>query len=316
MFLVPCCSPSTHAKLFFPGGLLSTYYGIPFSLMFQQITVSSISGKIFISSAAHGLSHGSVIRVLQGSGVFQVGSLWFVLGSNLGSTSFSLSYKLNNNVAGSSVAVTAVNAIVFSHLPVPISPKTIDSCPKIAFGSIFDIHSDLTSIFGLGVRWSGFLRVPTRSQITFSFSLAATSTASILREKLIFYINGNPLISAWHSVTGINGVATFTGVPRAHYSIDIEYGSSFPLSIQCVLFWKWDALIYTQISPLYLFAAEKRSPQYVANVLPSFVVPQQSLAQGFKSIATSGAVAFFTISTFDRFQNPASLSNISELSSA
>jgi hypothetical protein len=242
-------------------------------------------------------------------------SLWFVLGSNLGSTTFSLSKKVSSNVANSAGAEAAVNAVSFVHLPIPMSPKIIDSYPKMSFDSIFVADSDSTSIFGIGVRWSGFLRVPTWSQITFSFSLAGTSSASILREKLIFDINGNTLINAWHSTSSINGIATFVGIPRTHYSIAIEYGSSFPLNIQCVLYWKWDAVGYSQISPLYLFAATEMSPKYFTNVSPSFVVPKHSLVQGFKSVATSGIVSFFTISTFDRFQNPSGLSNISELSS-
>ncbi len=297
------------------GGLSTTYYRIPFSPRFSEIIVSSAAGNVFTSSSAHGLSYGSLIKVVKGSGVFKPDSLWFVLGSNLGSTTFSLSYVFSDNVANSNDAVTAINSVTFLHLPVPISPMTIQSYPKMSFNSIFDVNPDTTSIFGIGVRWSGFLQVPTQSQITFSFSLAGTSTLSVVREKLNFYINGNSLISAWHSITGINSVTTFTGVPSAHYSIEIEYGSSFPLNIQCILYWKWDALEYSQISPLYLFAAIEKYPKYFVDVMPSHVVPQRSIINGFKSVSTCGIVSFFTISTYDRFQNPASLSRVSELSS-
>jgi hypothetical protein len=285
--------------------------------MFSQIAISSVSGDIFTASSAHGLSYGSLIKVIKGSGAtFVVNSLWLVLGSNLGSTTFSLSQATWDNVPISISSVAAVNSIVFSHIPMPISPKTVDSYPKISFGSIFDVHNDPAFDIGIGIRWSGFLRVPTRFQITFSFFLAGTSSASIVREKLRFYINGNSLINAWHSVSGINGVASFTGVPGLHYPIEIEYGSSFPLSIQCILFWKWDNLPYSQISPLYLLGATEITQKYFAKVLPSFVVPQQSSVKGFSTLATCGIVSFFSISTFDRFQNPSSLSSNSELYAA
>ncbi len=304
------------SNTFHSGGLLTTYYRIPFSLVFGQIAISSVSGYIFTASKAHGLSIGSLIKVIQGSGTFTLHSLWLVLGANFGSTTFSLSYATWNNVSNTVIPVVAVNSIIFSQIPMPISPKIVNSYPNIQFGSIFDVVNDYSSNFGIGVRWSGLLRVPTQSQITFSFSLAGTSSPSIIREKLNFYINGNSLISAWHSFSDINGVATFLGVPRTHYLIEIEYGSSYSLSIQCILYWKWDNLAYSQISPMHLLGVTEISPTYFVNVLPSFVVPQHTLITGFRSIATCGVASFFSILTFDRFQNPASLSNKSELSSS
>ncbi len=295
---------------------MSTYYRIPFSQMFSQITISSVSGDVFTASATHGLSLGSLIKVIKGSGIFSMHSLWLVLGVNLGSSTFSVSYVTWNNVPNALSPVAAVNSIIFSHEPMPISPKIVDSYPKISFNSIYDAFQDASSLIGIGVRWSGFLQIPTRSLITFSFSLAFTSSTLIFREKLNFYVDGVALISSWHPMSGINSVATFMGVPRTHYSIDIEYGSSFPLNIQCILYWKWDNLAYSQISPNLLLGATEKSPKYFVNVMSSHVVPQQSLVIGFRSVATCGIVSFFSISTFDRFQNPAKLSNSAELHSA
>jgi hypothetical protein len=295
------------------GGLFSTYYGIPFSRIPEQIAVASASGQIFTTASAHGLSYGSLIKVVKSSGSFTLGSVWLVLGSNLGSTTFSVSLKSSNNFPNEISVVSAVSGVTFAQVPIQISPKIIDSYPKMGLGSIFDYLPDSAYIFGMGVRWSGFVRVPTRSEITFSFSTANSGSPSVAREKLNFYISGNALISAWYSTASM--ITTFTGLTGAHYSIEIEYGSTFPLGIQCILYWKWDALAYSQISPLYLLKANEGPSKYSTIVLPSFVVPQKSVLNGPQSVATAGVASFFTVSTFDRFQNPAALSSASEISS-
>ena len=302
----------THLN-FFLGSLLTTYYGYPYSRIPVQITIVSASGQIFTAASAHGLSYGSMIKVISSSGIFTLDSVWVVLGSNLNSATFSLSYKLSNNMPNAISAISAVSGITFVQVPIPISPKIIDSYPKLTFGSIFDLLPDATYMFGIGVRWSGFMRVPTRSQITFSFSLANSNSPSVVREKLNFYISGNALISSWYSTASM--IAAFTGVPGAYYSIEIEYGSSLALGIQCILYWKWDALAYSQISPLFLLSLTESVSKYSTIVLPSFVVPQRSVLNGPSSVATSGVASVFTVLTFDRFQNPAGLSSISEISS-
>jgi hypothetical protein len=294
---------------------MATFFSIPYCQMSSEIAITSASGVIFTASSAHGLSYGSLVKVVVSSGIFTMNSLWLVLGSNLNSVTFSLSYKSDNFIPGADSPVAAVNSVAFVQVPLSFSPRVPSFLPNLSLDSIFEVHPDPFHMIGIGVRWSGFVRVPTLSPITFSFSLAGTSSSSIVREKLNFYVNGNVLINSWYSIGGLNTVATFSGVPGTLYSIEIEYGSSFPSVIRCILYWKWDALSYLLISPLHLFAASQSSSELFLNVIPSFVLPQKCVIDGFKQIATSGIASVFRISTFDRFQNPSGLSSISDVSS-